>query len=214
MSKSMISSPVIKRLPRYYRFLGELEKQGVIRISSRELSEKMGLTASQIRQDLNCFGGFGQQGYGYNVQELHEAIGKIIGIASDTRTVIIGAGNLGSAIAMHIDFKKAGCSLIGIFDSDPEKTGQIIAGIPVAQMNLIESFCNENKPECAVLCIPKESAEEIVDKLIRLGIKAFWNYSHYDINVDGREGILVQNVHLSDSLMTLSYGLHNFKKEK
>ena len=211
MSKSMISSPVIKRLPRYYRFLGELEKQGVIRISSRELSEKMGLTASQ---DLNCFGGFGQQGYGYNVQELHEAIGKIIGIASDTRTVIIGAGNLGSAIAMHIDFKKAGFSLIGIFDSDPEKTGQIIAGIPVAQMNLIESFCNENKPECAVLCIPKESAEEIVDKLIRLGIKAFWNYSHYDINVDGREGILVQNVHLSDSLMTLSYGLHNFKKEK
>jgi len=210
----MISSPVIKRLPRYYRFLGELEKQGVIRISSRELSEKMGLTASQIRQDLNCFGGFGQQGYGYNVQELHEAIGKIIGIASDTRTVIIGAGNLGSAIAMHIDFKKAGFSLIGIFDSDPEKTGQIIAGIPVAQMNLIESFCNENKPECAVLCIPKESAEEIVDKLIRLGIKAFWNYSHYDINVDGREGILVQNVHLSDSLMTLSYGLHNFKKEK
>ncbi len=214
MSKSMISSPVIKRLPRYYRFLGELEKQGVIRISSRELSEKMGLTASQIRQDLNCFGGFGQQGYGYNVQELHEAIGKIIGIASETRTVIIGAGNLGSAIAMHIDFKKAGFSLIGIFDSDPEKTGQIIAGIPVAQMNLIESFCNENKPECAVLCIPKESAEEIVDKLIRLGIKAFWNYSHYDINVDGREGILVQNVHLSDSLMTLSYGLHNFKKEK
>ncbi len=214
MSKSMISSPVIKRLPRYYRFLGELEKQGVIRISSRELSEKMGLTASQIRQDLNCFGGFGQQGYGYNVQELHEAIGKIIGIASDTRTVIIGAGNLGSAIAMHIDFKKAGFSLIGIFDSDPEKTGQIIAGIPVAQMNLIESFCNENKPECAVLCIPIESAEEIVDKLIRLGIKAFWNYSHYDINVDGREGILVQNVHLSDSLMTLSYGLHNFKKEK
>lgn len=214
MSKSMISSPVIKRLPRYYRFLGELEKQGVIRISSRELSEKMGLTASQIRQDLNCFGGFGQQGYGYNVQELHEAIGKIIGIASDTRTVIIGAGNLGSAIAMHIDFKKAGFSLIGIFDSDPEKTGQIIAGIPVAQMNLIESFCNENKPECAVLCIPKESAEEIVDKLIRLGIKAFWNYSHYDINVDGREGILVQNVHLSDSLMTLSYGLHHFKKEK
>lgn len=214
MSKSMISSPVIKRLPRYYRFLGELEKQGVIRISSRELSEKMGLTASQIRQDLNCFGGFGQQGYGYNVQELHEAIGKIIGIASDTRTVIIGAGNLGSAIAMHIDFKKAGFSLIGIFDSDPEKTGQIIAGIPVAQMNLIESFCNENKPECAVLCIPKESAEEIVDKLIRLGIKAFWNYSHYDINVDGREGILVQNVHLSDSLMMLSYGLHNFKKEK
>lgn len=214
MSKSMISSPVIKRLPRYYRFLGELEKQGVIRISSRELSERMGLTASQIRQDLNCFGGFGQQGYGYNVQELHEAIGKIIGIASDTRTVIIGAGNLGSAIAMHIDFKKAGFRLIGIFDSDSEKTGQIIAGIPVAEMNLIESFCKENKPECAVLCIPKESAEEIVEKLIRLGIKAFWNYSHYDINVDGRDGILVQNVHLSDSLMTLSYGLHNFKKEK
>ncbi len=212
MSKSMISSPVIKRLPRYYRFLGELEKQGVVRISSRELSLRMGLTASQIRQDLNCFGGFGQQGYGYNVKELYEAIGKIIGISDNTKTIIIGAGNLGSAIAMHIDFSKAGFRLMGIFDINPDKIGLSVAGITVADISSIESFCKRIKPECAVLCIPKDSAPETVDRLINLGIKAFWNFSHYDINVEDGEGVLVQNVHLSDSLMTLSYGLHNYKK--
>ncbi|MGN0621436.1 MAG: redox-sensing transcriptional repressor Rex [Porcipelethomonas sp.] len=213
MSKSMISSPVIKRLPRYYRFLGELENQGIIRISSRELSEKMGLTASQIRQDLNCFGGFGQQGYGYNVKELHEAIGNIIGISDNTKTIIIGAGNLGRAIAMHIDFRRAGFELTGIFDVSHEKAGQSVAGITVSEMSSIESFCRKNSPECAVLCIPEASAEETVNKLLSLGIKAFWNFSHYDINVGVDDGVLVQNVHLSDSLMTLSYGLHNFNGE-
>ena len=140
MSKPLISAPVIKRLPRYYRFLGELENQGFTRISSRELSEKMGLTASQIRQDLNCFGGFGQQGYGYNVKELHKAIGEILGINAGNRTILIGAGNLGRAIASHIDFTKRGFRLIGIFDSNPEKTGQIISGIKVFHTDVIEKI--------------------------------------------------------------------------
>ncbi len=207
MSKSLISAPVIKRLPRYYRFLGELEKQGFIRISSRELSEKMGLTASQIRQDLNCFGGFGQQGYGYNVKELHRTIGEILGINAGNRTILIGAGNLGMAIASHIDFRKRGFELIGIFDSNPEKAGRVIAGVTVYSADVVERFCKEKKPVCAVLCIPKAAAQEIANKLVTLGIKGFWNFSHYDLRME-HNGIIVENVHLADSLMTLSYGLH------
>lgn len=214
MSKSLISAPVIKRLPRYYRFLGELEKQGFIRISSRELSEKMGLTASQIRQDLNCFGGFGQQGYGYNVKELHRTIGEILGINAGNKTILIGAGNLGSAIASHIDFKKRGFELVGIFDSDPEKTGQIISGISVSHTDSIEKFCKEKNPVCAVLCIPKSAAQEIANKLVTLGIKGFWNFSHYDLKMEHNDSIVVENVHLADSLMTLAYGLHSNAEDK
>jgi len=209
MAKSLISAPVIKRLPRYYRFLGELEKQGFIRISSRELSEKMGFTASQIRQDLNCFGGFGQQGYGYNVKELHKTIGEILGINVGNKTILIGAGNLGRAIAAHIDFGKRGFELIGIFDSNPEKTGQLISGVSVSHTDRIERFCKERKPVCAVLCIPKTAAQEIVDKLVTLGIKGFWNFSHYDLKTDHHDDVIVENVHLADSLMTLAYGLHS-----
>ena len=209
MSKPLISAPVIKRLPRYYRFLGELENQGFTRISSRELSEKMGLTASQIRQDLNCFGGFGQQGYGYNVKELHKAIGEILGINAGNRTIPIGAGNLGRAIASHIDFTKRGFRLIGIFDSNPEKTGQIISGIKVSHTDVIEKFCKDNNPVCAVLCIPKSSAQEIANRLVTLGIKGFWNFSHYDLKMDHNDSIIVENVRLADSLMTLAYGLHS-----
>lgn len=209
MSKSLISSPVIKRLPRYYRFLGELERKGVIRISSRELSEMMGFTASQIRQDLNCFGGFGQQGYGYNVKELHSVISKILGIDAENKAVLIGAGNLGKAIASHIDFNKRGFRLIGVFDSNPEKFGKSIAGLTVSGIDTIETFCKANKPVCAILCIPKKAAQEIAPKLIELGIKGFWNFSHYDFAVNRDSSIVVENVHLTDSLMTLAYGLNN-----
>lgn len=215
MSKSLISAPVIKRLPRYYRFLGELEKQGFIRISSRELSEKMGFTASQIRQDLNCFGGFGQQGYGYNVKELHKTIGEILGINAGNKTILIGAGNLGQAIAAHIDFGKRGFELIGIFDSDSEKTGHLISGISISHSDDIEEFCREKKPVCALLCIPKSAAQDIANKLVTLGIKGFWNFSHYDLKMARNDSIIVENVHLADSLMTLAYGLHsnsNLKK--
>lgn len=196
-------------MPRYYRFLGELEKQGFIRISSRELSEKMGLTASQIRQDFNCFGGFGQQGYGYNVGELRSTIGEILGINERNRTILIGAGNLGIAIASHIDFSIRGFDLIGIFDSDPEKTGRIISGISVFHTESIERFCKKENPVCAVLCIPKTAAQEIADRLVTLGIKGFWNFSHYDLKLNRGGSIVVENVHLADSLMTLAYGLHS-----
>jgi len=214
MSKGgSISVSVIKRLPRYYRFLGELMKQNVIRISSRELSEKMGLTASQIRQDLNCFGGFGQQGYGYNIEELHNEIGKILGVDAGYKTIIIGAGNLGKAIATHMNFEKRGCKLIGIFDINKAIIGDIVAGLPIRHMNDIGEFCHENKPVIAILCIPKDAAQEIANTLVNLGITAFWNFSHYDLKMDFKN-IAVENVHLGDSLMTLTYNVKALLNEK
>lgn len=206
MSKDgSISNSVIKRLPRYYRFLGELTNKGIERISSRELSELMKLTASQIRQDLNCFGGFGQQGYGYNVSELHKEIGKILGVDRHFKTILIGAGNLGKAIAMHINFETRGCHLCGIFDVNPKLIGEEVAGIKIQHTDDVESFCNENHPTVAVLCIPKANTQTIADKLVSMGIKAFWNFSHYDLSID-YDNIVVQNVHLGDSLLTLTYG--------
>lgn len=209
MSKSInISNSVIRRLPRYYRFLGELEDQQISKISSRELSERMHLTASQIRQDLNCFGGFGQQGYGYNVSELRKEIGRILGVDKHRKTILIGAGNLGTALAVHINFEKSGCSLIGIFDSNKKIVGNPLGKLTITDIDDLEKFCRENKPEVAVLCIPKSVTKEIVDRLTELGVRSFWNFSHYDINVE-HKNIIVKNVHLGDSLLTLSYGVNN-----
>jgi len=209
LSKSInISNSVIRRLPRYYRFLGELEDQQISKISSRELSERMHLTASQIRQDLNCFGGFGQQGYGYNVSELRKEIGRILGVDKHRKTILIGAGNLGTALAVHINFEKSGCSLIGIFDSNKKIVGNPLGKLTITDIDDLEKFCRENKPEVAVLCIPKSVTKEIVDRLTELGVRSFWNFSHYDINVE-HKNIIVENVHLSDSLLTLSYGVNN-----
>lgn len=209
MSKSInISNSVIRRLPRYYRFLGELEDQQLSKISSRELSERMHLTASQIRQDLNCFGGFGQQGYGYNVSELRKEIGRILGVDKHRKTILIGAGNLGTALAVHINFEKSGCSLIGIFDSNKKIVGNPLGKLTITDIDDLEKFCRENKPEVAVLCIPKSVTKEIVDRLTELGVRSFWNFSHYDINVE-HKNIIVENVHLGDSLLTLSYGVNN-----
>ena len=209
MSKSInISNSVIRRLPRYYRFLGELEDQQISKISSRELSERMHLTASQIRQDLNCFGGFGQQGYGYNVSELRKEIGRILGVDKHRKTILIGAGNLGTALAVHINFEKSGCSLIGIFDSNKKIVGNLLGKLTITDIDNLEKFCRENKPEVAVLCIPKSVTKEIVDRLTELGVRSFWNFSHYDINVE-HKNIIVENVHLGDSLLTLSYGVNN-----
>lgn len=209
MSKSInISNSVIRRLPRYYRFLGELEDQQISKISSRELSEIMHLTASQIRQDLNCFGGFGQQGYGYNVSELRKEIGRILGVDKHRKTILIGAGNLGTALAVHINFEKSGCSLIGIFDSNKKIVGNPLGKLTITDIDDLEKFCRENKPEVAVLCIPKSVTKEIVDRLTELGVRSFWNFSHYDINVE-HKNIIVENVHLGDSLLTLSYGVNN-----
>lgn len=209
MSKSInISNSVIRRLPRYYRFLGELEDQQISKISSRELSERMHLTASQIRQDLNCFGGFGQQGYGYNVSELRKEIGRILGVDKHRKTILIGAGNLGTALAVHINFEKSGCSLIGIFDSNKKIVGNPLGKLTITDIDDLEKFCRENKPEVAVLCIPKSVTKEIVARLTELGVRSFWNFSHYDINVE-HKNIIVENVHLGDSLLTLSYGVNN-----
>lgn len=206
--KGDISVSVIKRLPRYYRFIGELIKEGTVRISSADLAKRMSLTASQIRQDLNCFGGFGQQGYGYNLVELREEIGKILGVDKGYKAILIGAGNLGRAIATHMNFSEYGCDLIGIFDSDKKKIGETAAGLVIRDISEINSFSEENKPVIAILCIPKTAAQDIADMLVKLGIKAFWNFSHYDLTVK-HSNIIVENVHLGDSIMLLSYGITN-----
>ncbi len=214
MSKhSPVSNSVIKRMPRYYRFLGELLKQNIVRISSRELSEKMNLTASQIRQDLNCFGGFGQQGYGYNVEELHNEIGKILGVDKSYKTILIGAGNLGKAIAVHINFETRGCKLIGVFDNYDKLIGEKIGNLMVSNIADIEAFCQKEKPDIAILCIPKISAQEIADKLVKLGIHAFWNFSHYDLRMEYSD-VVVENVHLGDSLLTLTFSINELNRDK
>ncbi len=207
---SGVSELVINRLPRYHRFLGELINKGMTRISSRELSERMGLTASQIRQDLNCFGGFGQQGYGYHIEMLYNEIGRILGLDKPTRTILIGAGNLGRAVASHMSFEAKGFKLIGIFDKKEALKGQIIKGIPIRHVDDLDDFCKENLPTCAILCINSTEAEGICNTLTHLGIKGFWNFSHYDLSVNHPD-IAVENVHLGDSLMKLSYGIKNLK---
>ncbi len=211
MSKEgKISDSVIRRLPRYYRFLGELLEENTDKISSGELSKRMKLTASQIRQDLNCFGGFGQQGYGYNVAALREEIGKILGLDKCRKAILIGAGNLGTALALHIDFHRSGCELVGIFDSNPKILGQSLDGLSIMGIDMLESFCKENKPEIAVLCTPKSAAKELCDKLIELKVLSFWNFSHYDLNLEYEDkNIVVENVHLGDSLLTLTYRTNN-----
>ena len=196
--------PVIRRLPRYYRFLYDLKENGVTRISSRELSQRMGLTASQIRQDLNCFGGFGQQGYGYMVEQLYDEIGRILGVSQPTRAILLGVGNLGKAVVNHMNFESRGFRLVGLFDGNPALVGQVQSDLPIRSNDELEEFCRQEKPEMAILCIPKEAAPELVERLVACGIDAFWNFSHYDIAYDHPE-VIVENVHMGDSLMTLSY---------
>ena len=203
-----VSISVIKRLPRYYRFLGELKSKGIVRISSKDLSEKMGFTASQIRQDLNCFGGFGQQGYGYNIESLYNEIGKILGVDKTRKAILIGAGNLGKAVALHMSFEARGFNLIGVFDKNPALSGQMLRGIPIRHIDGLFDFCKDNSPVVAVLCIPSAAAETLAPQLVQLGIKGFWNFSHYDISTN-HPNVAVENVHLSVSLMTLSYHVSN-----
>ncbi len=203
-----ISMAVIRRLPRYYRFLDELLKKNVVRVSSGELSALLGLTASQIRQDLNCFGGFGQQGYGYLVEQLHAEIGKILGLHEMANAILIGAGNLGKAIANHLDFEQRGFRLVGVFDSSNDVIGQPVHDLHVTAMNDLEDFCRKTPVKLAILCVPHDAAAEIVERLKRIGIYSFWNFSHLDIAIDDRE-VIVENVHLGDSLMTLSYRMKN-----
>ena len=203
MEEREISRAVITRLPRYYRYLGELLEGGVERISSNELSVRMRVTASQIRQDLNNFGGFGQQGYGYNVKYLYTEIGKILGIDRQHNLVIIGAGNLGQAIANYANFEKRGFIIKGMFDINPRLIGLVVRGIEIRGVDDLEQFIEENDVQMAALTIPKTKAPEIADRLVDAGIKAIWNFAHVDLNVP--DDVVVGNVHLSESLMRLAY---------
>lgn len=212
MEEREISQAVIGRLPRYFRYLGDLKEAGVERISSQELSELMKVTASQIRQDFNNFGGFGQQGYGYNVDFLHREIGNILGLNKEHNLIVIGAGNLGQALGNYMNFKNRGFIFKGMFDVNPELWGKEVRGIPIQPMERVEEFVRANDIDIAVLTIPKTSAVEVAEKLVQNGIKAIWNFAHVDLNVP--EGIQVENVHLSDSLMKLSYNLERYNKEQ
>lgn len=203
MEERQISQAVIQRLPRYYRYLGELLGNDVERISSNSLSKKMNVTASQIRQDLNNFGGFGQQGYGYNVKYLYTEIGKILGLNVKHSFVIIGAGNLGQALANYASFEKSGFELKGIFDVNPKLEGVLIRGVPIQNMEHLRTFIIENNIEIAVLTIPKSKAREVSELLVDTGVKGIWNFANTDLHLPSN--IIVENVHLSDSLMSLSY---------
>lgn len=207
-----ISSAVINRLPRYYRYLGDLLENDITRISSKELSEKMNITASQIRQDLNNFGGFGQQGYGYNVKYLYTEIGKILGLDKNHNFIIVGAGNLGQALANYASFERSGFILKSLFDVNPRLEGVAIRGVPVRMMDELEDFLQNNEIEIAALTIPKSKAVEVADILTANGIKAIWNFTHTDLTLP--KDVIVESVHLSDSLMTLSYNISRKNESK
>ncbi len=204
MSTKKISTAVIKRLPRYYRYLGELLENEVVRISSKELSQRMGVTASQIRQDLNNFGGFGQQGYGYNVEYLYSEIAKILGLENHYSVIIIGAGNLGQALANYTDFEKRGFVVKGLFDVNPRLVGISVRGIEVQDMDSMKQFVEDNNIDIAVLTVPKTKAPAIANDLSECGIKGIWNFAPIDLALRDTH-VIVENVHLSESLMTLSY---------
>lgn len=208
--KKKISAAVIRRLPRYYRYLGELMESGIQRISSNELSSKMKVTASQIRQDLNNFGGFGQQGYGYNVKSLYDEIGKILGINRTHNMIIIGAGNLGQAITNYKDFEKRGFIIKGIFDNDARLDGKKIGNVSVMMEDKMVDFIHNNDIEIVALTIPKQYAREVGKLVADAGVKAIWNFAHTDLNLP--DEVIVENVHLSESLMRLSYTIANKTK--
>jgi redox-sensing transcriptional repressor len=205
MNDKGISLAVIKRLPRYYRYLGDLLEKEVVRISSKELSERMEVTASQIRQDLNNFGGFGQQGYGYNVEHLYMEIGKILGLDKVYNLVIIGSGNLGQALANYADFEKRGFLLKGAFDVNPRLVGMSVRGVEIQDIDKLENFMKHNKVHIAAITVPKAKAPKVAADLVNWGVKAIWNFAPVDLNLQGK--VLVQNVHLAESLMRLSYDL-------
>ncbi|MBQ8719612.1 MAG: redox-sensing transcriptional repressor Rex [Clostridia bacterium] len=206
MDRSKVSTAVIKRLPRYHRYLGDLLRENKLRISSAELSKIMGVTASQIRQDLNCFGGFGQQGYGYNVKYLHSKISELLGVTEGYRAVIVGAGNLGRALAATNMFARRGVTRLAMFDSSPRVIGTTIYGLPVLDVSLLEAYCREKRVDIGVLTVPKEAATEVAEMMVRGGVKGIWNFANMELTVSG-ESVVVQDIHLGDSLMTLCYDI-------
>lgn len=209
-NEKVISPAVIKRLPRYYRYLGDLLKNDVVRISSKELSQKMNVTASQIRQDLNNFGGFGQQGYGYNVEFLYNEMGKILGLDKTNNVIILGAGNLGQALANNQEFEENSFKIIGLFDVNPRLVGMTVRGVEVYDIDMLEDFLSKNEVRIAALTLPRSKAPKIARELVELGVKAFWNFAPVDLNLP--EDVIVENVHLSESIMTLSYRIHSINE--
>lgn len=205
-STNKVSMAVVRRLPKYQRYLNGLLKRDVNRISSKELSKIMGLTASQIRQDLNCFGGFGQQGYGYNVEELYGEISKILGLNKKYTSVIVGAGNLGQAIANYSYFQRKGFELEGMFDTNPKLIGLRIRDVEVQDVDKLEEFVENNHIDIGIICVPMGKAQETADKLVKSGVRAIWNFAPFDVNVP--ENIVIENVHLNESLFTLTYLLN------
>ena len=200
---SKISMAVVRRLPKYYRYLTELLEKDIRRISSQELGKLTGFTASQIRQDLNNFGGFGQQGYGYNVEDLHAELGKILGLDKVYNTIIVGAGNLGQAIANYRGFEDAGFKLLALFDKNPKTVGLNIRGIMVRDTEELASFIRENDVQIGIICTPKEGSQEIANVLVKNGIQGIWNFAPADLQVP--DEVTVENVHLNESLFTLSF---------
>ena len=213
MQEKEISQAVIRRMPRYYRYLGELLEDGVERISSNDLSKRMNVTASQIRQDLNNFGGFGQQGYGYNVKFLYEEIGKILGLNQKHNIIVIGAGNLGQALANYVKFEKLGFVITALFDVNPALEGVTVRGIKIHILDELEDYCKDHVVDIAALTMPKEKADAIANRLVNLGIQAIWNFAHVDLDLIDKD-VVVENVHLSDSLMQLSYNIVKNKQNK
>lgn len=204
MKKQNVSDAVIRRLPRYYRYLDDLHTKGVVRISSSSLGEKMGITASQIRQDLSCFGEFGQQGYGYNVGELRSEIGHILGVDCRHSIIVVGAGNLGHALIRNFHFGDIGFTLEAAFDVDPALVGTNISGVPVLDLGELETFVAERRPDVAVLTVPQPVAQSTADRLIGLGVRGFWNFTNVELS-SSEEGVRFEDVHFADSLLTLSY---------
>lgn len=210
--KSNISMAVIKRLPKYHRYLAELLKNDVDRISSKELSEKIGFTASQIRQDLNCFGDFGQQGYGYNVKDLYNEISAILGLTQAYKTIIIGAGNIGQAIANYTRFERLGFTLDGIFDANPKLIGLRIRDVEIEDIDNLPGFLKANKIDIGIICVPRNSAQKVANMLVESGVKGIWNFAPTDLIVP--KDVVVENVHLSESLLTLTYLLKDMYDEQ
>lgn len=204
MKKQKVSDAVIHRLPRYYRYLDDLYNKGVVRISSNSLGSKMDITASQIRQDLSCFGEFGQQGYGYNVAELRSEIGHILGIDKGHRLIIIGVGHLGHALLQNFDFEKVGFHVDTAFDISPSLIGTSIHDVTIRSMDELEQYVAENQPNVAVLTVPQHVAQPMASRLIDLGIKGFWNFTNVELSTEVA-GVFFEDVHFVDTLLTLSY---------
>lgn len=210
-TNTKVSNAIIRRLPRYRRYLNELRKQGVQKISSNELSELIGYTASQIRQDLNTFGGFGQQGYGYSVEYLYNEINKILGLDKEYKTVVAGLGNLGQAITNYTYYGKIGFNIVGLFDVNPRVVGLVINGVEVQDTSKLEEFVRENNVDIGIICVNKESAQSVADTLVKGGVAGIWNFAPIDLEIP--KNVAIENVHLSESLHTLAFQIRSNEEE-